>query len=53
MATNKKEENPSATGRAERVKLTAEESLKRMQAFRERKAAFVVAVQGARSRAKR
>lgn len=44
MATNKKEENYSSTGRPERVKLTPRESLKRMQAFRDRKAALVAAV---------
>jgi hypothetical protein len=53
MATNKKEENRSSTGRAERVKLTPEESLRRMQVFRERKASFVFAIQIARSRVER
>jgi hypothetical protein len=44
MANDKKGENQLSTTRMERVKLTAEDSLKRMQAFGKRKAALVVAV---------
>jgi hypothetical protein len=44
MANDKKDENQPPTACAERVKPSAAESLKRMKAFRERKAAFVAAV---------
>ncbi len=43
MANEKQDKEPVLT-RADRVKLTAEESLKRMQAFGERKCRFVAAV---------
>ena len=44
MAKGKKRGKTCSTERAERVKLTAEESLKRMQEFAKRKEQFVAAV---------
>ena len=41
---------PATGGRAERVKLTAEESLKRVRAFGKRKEAFVAAVRKGKNR---
>jgi hypothetical protein len=46
MAKGKKAGKNAATGRAVRVKLTPEESLKRMQEFSKRKERFVAAVRG-------
>jgi hypothetical protein len=50
MAKGKKQTKSRQTGRAERVKLTPEESLKRMQAFDKRKGAFVAAVRKGKNR---
>jgi hypothetical protein len=43
MATKPKK-TKQANGRSKRIKLTPEESLKRMQAFDERKEAFIAAI---------
>ena len=50
MAKGTKRTRSRTTGRADRVKLTPEESLKRMQAFDKRKEAFVAAVRKGKNR---
>ena len=50
MAKAKNTAKSAAGKRPERVKLTAEESLKRMQAFDKRKEAFVAAVRKGKNR---
>ena len=50
MAKSKKQAKSRPTGRAERIKLAPEESLKRMQAFDKRKEAFVAAVRKGKNR---
>jgi hypothetical protein len=50
MAKGKKRGDKVQTGRAGRVKLTAEESLKRMQEFARRKENFVAAVRKGKNR---
>jgi hypothetical protein len=50
MAKGKKRGQAVSAERAERVKLTAEESLKRMQDFAKRKEQFVAAVRKGRDR---
>jgi hypothetical protein len=50
MAKTKKPAKNATTARPERTKLTAEESLKRMQSFRQRKENFVAAVRKGKGR---
>jgi hypothetical protein len=50
MAKDKKPSKNPPTKRPQRVKLTAEESLKRMQTFGKRKGAFVAAVRKGKNR---
>ena len=50
MAKDKKPGKGAATGRPGRVKLTAQESLKRMREFSKRKGAFVAAVRKGKNR---
>jgi hypothetical protein len=50
MAKGKKRGKRLPTGRAGRVKLTAEESLKRMQEFAKRKESFIASVRKGKDR---
>ncbi len=50
MAKKKGRGQAATAGRSERVKLTAEESLKRMQEFAKRKEDFVAAVRKGKDR---
>jgi len=50
MAKKPKQAKPVASGRSERVKLSAEESLKRMKAFDARKEAFIAAIRKGKNR---
>ena len=50
MAKDKKTSKNASTKRPERVKLTAEESLKRMKAFDQRKEQIVAAVRKGKNR---
>jgi hypothetical protein len=50
VAKGKKRVKSVPSGRAERVKLTAEESLKRMQEFSKRKDHFIAAVRKGKDR---
>ena len=50
MAKGKKRTKGAATERADRVRLTAEESLKRMEEFAKRKESFVAAVRKGKNR---
>jgi len=50
MATRKKSPKASVTKKAKRVKLTAEESLKRMRQFPKREEQFIAAVRKGKDR---
>jgi hypothetical protein len=50
MAKGKKRSRNATEGRTRRAELTAEESLKRMEAFPERKEQFVAAVRKSKDR---
>lgn len=50
MAKGKKQPKSRPAGRAERVKLSPEESLKRVQEFSKRKEGFVAAVRKGKNR---
>ena len=50
MAQQKKRGNSTPANRAERIKLTAAESLKRLQEFPKRKERFVAAVRKGKNR---
>ena len=50
MAKAKRQGKSQVTGRSGRVKLSAEESLKRMQAFAKRKESFIAAVRKGKDR---
>lgn len=50
MAKKPRRNESARTGRTERVKLTAEETLKRIREFPKRKEAFIAAVRNSGSR---
>ena len=50
MAKKSRRGQPAKAGRSQRVKLSAEESLKRVRQFAQRKEAFIAAVQKGKNR---